>query len=943
VGLGFLGWETADTKPGDRHCAIWQRLDASSDLQACDLSSREAVKPYSCLQNRQFRPIFSNKFYWATVSPTSVFKEEHLLRKLALQGSLEDMLAKHAKNNRWKKFLAFATSSFLSMALFIPLGAAPANAAEFDVNFAAMSFDESTKDRVLYRGFPSSGTTTNIAAGANAGNAGQVAGDRVLYKSVITLNGTAIDALVKTVSVSANTTIDAFDGGSAVSGAPALFQTNLTQGANNEKVTFSFTFYVSGSYNPTSDTGTTAILKNVLVNSYDLDDSTGGSRQYSEMTGFQAYRLADNTTLTVSASVGVTRFRDDTASTSTNYNASSGSYTKGRVQVRFDYLSTFTISHGVDNIGSGGTSYFALDFGPGLAAGTFSSTVWLEGSTQVNTTVTLNSAGNRPPTSTDTTLYVSTTSPRVLDIADFGSYSDPDSNPFVQVRIDALPATGALEQYTNSAWVSVSANAVISTADIEAGNLRYTHTSLSNDTITFSVNDGLAYSVATDTITFIPTTQTQTITFNNPGSKTPSQTIASGATATSGLTVTLVSNTPGICTVSGLNIVILANTGNCSITATQAGDSTYAAANSVTQVFSVTNSVSTYTITYNGNSADSGTAPANQTGNGSVTLASNSGNLVKSGFTFGGWTIGGQTYSAGASYNLAANVTATAIWTPNVTYTITYNGNSADSGTAPANQTGNGSVTLASNSGSLVKSGFTFGGWTIGGQTYSAGGSYNLTGNVTAVAIWTAASSPSTPPAMVYSLTFLAPTAGSGTTPATMVGTAAVIPGNIGNLAKPGFIFKGWTIDGVDYTTGSMVVLTSNRIAYAYWVPKVITFVDSQSGTIVLPPIEGTDQVKLPSAQEVTKSGFVLVGWQVADKKYAPGEIISIEDAVNATAIWTAYFTIKPSDPVTEEEVDAVDEAVLADTGFTGSSWLLIGFLMLAAGVALMRLSARRV
>ncbi len=851
-------------------------------------------------------------------------------------------MAKHALNNRFKKLFAFATSAFLSVALFVPLSSAPANAAEFDVNFQAMSFNESNQDRVLYRGYPSSGTTTNIAAGSNAGTAGELAGDRVLYKNVITINGTAIDAVVKTVAIGANTTIDAFDGGSAVNNAPALLQTNLTQGASNETVTFTFTFYVAGSYNPTSDSGTAAILKNVLVNSYDLDDSTGGSRQFSEMTGFQSYRLASNTTLTVSATAGVTRFRDNTSANNTNYGASSGSYTQGRVQVRFDYLSTFTISHGVDSLGNGGTSYFALDFGPGFTDPN-DVTKWPEGSTYFTTASTPNSAGNRPPTSTNTTLYVSTTSARVLDLADFGSYSDPDSNPFVRVRIDAIPATGTLEYYTNSAWVTVANNAVIPSSDIDAGYLRYTHNSLSNDTITFSVNDGLAYSAATYTITFIPTAQTQTVTFNNPGSKTPSQTIASGATADSGLTVTLTSNTPGICTVSGLNIVILANTGNCSITATQNGNSTYAAANSVTQVFSVTNSVTNYTITYAGNSPDSGSVPSSQTGNGSVTLASNSGNMVKSGFTFGGWTIGGQTYAAGASYNLASNVTATAIWTSNSTYTITYDGNSPDSGAAPSSQTGSGSVTLASNSGNLVKSGFTFGGWTIGGTSYSAGGSYNLSSNVTAVAIWNAVVvTPPAPAPMVYSLTFLAPTANQGVTPPVMVGTAAVIPGNIGNLTRPGYVFKGWTIDGVDYNSGVLVTLTSNRIAYAYWVPKVITFVDSSSGIVFAQPIEGSDQVKLPTADQVTKSGYVLVGWLIDDKKYEPGAVISIDAVENATALWTEYLSV-PVTPEQEQATEESQETVLAATGISGSLWLGVASMLLAAGVVLMRLARRRV
>jgi uncharacterized repeat protein (TIGR02543 family) len=856
---------------------------------------------------------------------------------------MEETLAKHAQNNRFKKLLAFATSTFLSMALFVPIGATPANAAEFDVNFAAMSFDEGIKDRVLYRGYPSSGTITNIAAGGNAGNAGKQAGDRVLYKNVITINGTAIDALVKTVTVSADTTINAFDGGSAVSGEDGLFQTDVQQSSNDEYVTFSFTFYVSGSYTPSSDSGTLAVLKNVLVNSYDLDGSGGGSSsQYSEMTGFQSYRLSSQTTLTVSnPSAGKTRFQDTGIQ---SYNAGNGSYTFGRVQVRYDYLSTFTVTHGVNTSGSGGTSYFALDFGPGLSAGTLNATTWLNGSTQVGTTSTPNTSGNRPPTSTDTSLYVSTTSARVLDIADFGSYSDLDSNPFVRVRIDTIPATGTLEYYTNSAWVTVGNNAVIPSSDIDAGYLRYSHNSISNDTITFSVNDGLAYSSSTNTITFIPTTQTQTITFNNPGSKNPSQTIASGATADSGLTVTLTSNTPGICTVSGLNIVILANTGNCSITATQNGNSTYAAANSVTQVFSVTNSVSNYTLTYAGNSPDSGSVPANQTGNGSVTLASNSGNLVKSGFTFGGWTIGGQTYAAGASYNLASNVTATAIWTSNTTYTITYDGNNADSGSAPSNQTGNGSVTLAANTGSLVKSGYTFGGWTIGGTSYSAGGSYTLASNVTAVAIWNAVVvTPAAPAPMVYSLTFLAPTANQGVTPPVMVGTAAVIPGNIGSLTRPGYVFKGWTIDGVDYNSGVLVTLTSNRIAYAYWVPKVITFVDTTSGVVFAQPIEGSDEIKLPTADQVTKSGFVLAGWLIDDKKYEPGAIVSIEAVANATALWTEYLSV----PVTPEQEQAteeeVQETVLADTGISSSLWLTVASMLLAAGVVLMRLSRRRV
>jgi uncharacterized repeat protein (TIGR02543 family) len=175
-----------------------------------------------------------------------------------------------------------------------------------------------------------------------------------------------------------------------------------------------------------------------------------------------------------------------------------------------------------------------------------------------------------------------------------------------------------------------------------------------------------------------------------------------------------------------------------------------------------------------------------------------------------------------------------------------------------------------------------------------------------------------------------------------MVGTAAVIPGNIGNLTRSGYVFKGWTIDGVDYNSGVLVTLTSNRIAYAYWVPKVITFVDSSSGIVFAQPIEGSDQVKLPTADQVTKSGYVLVGWLIDDKKYEPGAVISIDAVENATALWTEYLSV-PVTPEPEPVTEETPETALAATGISGSLWLGVASMLLAAGVVLMRLARRRV
>ena len=80
----------------------------------------------------------------------------------------------------------------------------------------------------------------------------------------------------------------------------------------------------------------------------------------------------------------------------------------------------------------------------------------------------------------------------------------------------------------------------------------------------------------------------QTITFTNPGPLGMRETpLALSVTASSGLVPTLVSTTPTICSVTGLNLTTL-NTGTCTVTASQPGSASYAAAADVPQSFSIT-------------------------------------------------------------------------------------------------------------------------------------------------------------------------------------------------------------------------------------------------------------------------------------------------------------------------------------------------------------------
>jgi uncharacterized repeat protein (TIGR02543 family) len=132
-----------------------------------------------------------------------------------------------------------------------------------------------------------------------------------------------------------------------------------------------------------------------------------------------------------------------------------------------------------------------------------------------------------------------------------------------------------------------------------------------------------------------------------------------------------------------------------------------------------------------------------------VTVSSNSGSLVRTGYTFGGWNTladgSGTDYTAGSgTFTMgASNVTLYAKWTVN-SYTVTYDANGATGGTVPGSQSYNygSTVTVSGNTGSLVRTGFVFGGWNTAangtGSNYAAGTDTFSMGaaNVTLYAKW---------------------------------------------------------------------------------------------------------------------------------------------------------------------------------------------------------------
>lgn len=105
-------------------------------------------------------------------------------------------------------------------------------------------------------------------------------------------------------------------------------------------------------------------------------------------------------------------------------------------------------------------------------------------------------------------------------------------------------------------------------------------------TITASRAATSTYAAAASVTRSFAVRKAQTITFASPGNKTVGTSFTVAPTASSGLAVSVASNTPGVCSVSGKTVTLLA-AGTCAIKANQAGNTTYAAAPTVTRSFTV--------------------------------------------------------------------------------------------------------------------------------------------------------------------------------------------------------------------------------------------------------------------------------------------------------------------------------------------------------------------
>jgi uncharacterized repeat protein (TIGR02543 family) len=134
------------------------------------------------------------------------------------------------------------------------------------------------------------------------------------------------------------------------------------------------------------------------------------------------------------------------------------------------------------------------------------------------------------------------------------------------------------------------------------------------------------------------------------------------------------------------------------------------------------------------------------------------------------------------------------------------------------------SVTVLGNTGTLVKTGFSFTGWdtvangggTVLGATFTMGSA-----NVMLYAQWSALPT--------FTVTYYGNDSTSGTVPQDgnlyLSGASVIVRSNSGILAKTGCAFAGWNTNanatGTSYSPGDAFTITGNVTLYAHWLVSV--------------------------------------------------------------------------------------------------------------------------
>jgi uncharacterized repeat protein (TIGR02543 family) len=471
-------------------------------------------------------------------------------------------------------------------------------------------------------------------------------------------------------------------------------------------------------------------------------------------------------------------------------------------------------------------------------------------------------------------------------------------------------------------------------------------------TLVASQAGNATYAAATSVTKNISIVALYTVTFNGNSNTGGSASASSVTQASSGASVTLA----GAGSLARTNYTFGGwNTQTDGLGTNYSASSSFTPTNNIT-LYAKWN-LDTYAVTYDGNSNTSGSTPANQTKTHGIdlTLQTNSGTLVRTGYTFDGWYTtsagtSGTAFAEGATYSTNAAVTLYAKWAP-ATFTLTYNGNSADSGTPPSSTTyttGSTAITVAGNTGTLVKSGYTFHGWYsnttgTGGTSYSSGSSLTISSNTTVYAHWIVAGA--------KTVTF-DKNDSSGTTGSQSASTATALSSSSAITTRTGYTFAGWNTlangSGTNYAEGDTYSFVADLTLYAKWTADTysITY-DANSSTSGSAPSNQTKTYDInltlqTNTGTLARTGYTFAGWNTqangSGTSYSSGASYTTNANLTLYAKWTintytvtydgngetsGSVPVDGSSPYNYNSTVTVlgNSGTLAKTGYTFAGW----------------------
>ena len=360
-----------------------------------------------------------------------------------------------------------------------------------------------------------------------------------------------------------------------------------------------------------------------------------------------------------------------------------------------------------------------------------------------------------------------------------------------------------------------------------------------------------------------------------------------------------------------------------------------------------------FRVQYNGNGATGGAVPTDSVLYSSdevaVVLGNNAQNpLTLLGHSFAGWSLNpngsSPVYLSGSSLQLAStNVPLYAVWTPNQ-YNLTYRPNCVCQGSVPDSSIYwyGDTATISGNSGTLVRSGYSFAGWGISssntGTLYRSGDSYTVGANhIELWARWT----PNT-----YTVTFdtngATGSASKSTDTYTTASTPVSLP-TVGSLEKIGYHFAGWGRFAVSDVVSDSYTTTSDTTLHAQWRVNsyAVTYVAGTNG-VGTPPAQVSvsfgNSFTIASAGALTANDgqfdYAFVAWSDGVNTYESGQSYLMgAQPVALTAQWTRIFNVKyslnggiVSTPITDQQkvsgdVIAISDVVPTRKGYEFLNW----------------------